>query len=253
MTIKSLATIGIDPTAGRHPFTYAVFDQDFQLVTLAAVELEELLDFLKSRPEALVAVNAPSRLSQGLVRQRLVDQNAAPGQLRGTDMRLVEHDLRERGISVSPTPSRLEFCAAWTQMGFDLYRRLDALGFKPYPSRTEKVYLETHPHAAFCVLLGQVPLPKPTLEGRLQRQLALHALGAGINDPMGFFEEITRHKLLRGTLPMEFIYTAEELDALAAACTAWVVANRPGEFSIWGNKQEGQVVLPEGELLERYS
>jgi len=245
--------IGIDPTAGRHPFTYAAFDHDFRLAVLAAGEQDELLDFLKSRPQALVAVNAPPRPGQGLVRQRLIDQNAAPGQLRGSDMRLVEYELRERGITVAPTPSRSEFCAAWAQMGFDLYRRLETLGFKPYPSKADKVYLETHPHAAFCALLGQVPLPKPTLEGRLQRQLALHGIGAGITDPMDFFEEVTRHKLLRGALPMEFIYAPEELDALAAAVTAWVTANRPGEFCLLGHKQEGQIVLPVGELQERYS
>ncbi len=63
---------------------------------------------------------------------------------------------------------------------------------------TTHVWLETHPHAAFCALLGQLPLPKPTLEGRLQRQIVLYEQGMGIKDPMGFFEEITRHKLVAG-------------------------------------------------------
>jgi predicted nuclease with RNAse H fold len=253
MMNNSPAYIGIDPTAGRHPFTYAAFDQDFHLMMLAAGELEELLDFLRSCPQALVAVNAPPRPSQGLVRKQLEKQHLASGQLRGTDLRVVEYELRERGISISPTPSRAETCAGWTQMGFDLYRQLGMLGFRPYPCDDNLQWLETNPHAAYCALLGHLPLPKPTLEGRLQRQLALHGQGAGIKDPMNFFEEITRHKLLHGSLPTELIYTAEELDALAAAVTAWVVANRPGEFSILGIKQEGQVVLPSGELLERYS
>jgi hypothetical protein len=112
--------------------------------------------------------------------------------------------------------------------------------------------LETNPHAVFCALLGQLPLPKPTLEGRLQRQLALHAQGADITDPMDFFEEITRHRFLRGILPMEYIYTSEELDALAAAFTAWCVLNRPDEVIAVGEKEEGQLILPVAELREEY-
>ncbi len=46
----------------------------------------------------------------------------------------------------------------------------------------------------------------------------------GIKDPMEFFEEITRHRLLKGVLPEEFIYSAEELDAMVAAFTAYMVS-----------------------------
>ena len=76
-------------------------------------------------------------------------------------------------------------------------------------------------------LLGQLPLPKPTLEGRLQRQLVLFEQDMGIKDPMEFFEEITRHRLLKGILPIECIYTSEELDALVAAFTAYLAVNQP--------------------------
>jgi hypothetical protein len=169
-------------------------------------------------------------------------------------MRLVEYELRERGISVSPTSSRPETCAAWMQMGFDFYRKLEGMGFKPYPSENAShLWLETNPHAAYCALLGQLPLPKPTLEGRLQRQLVLFEQNMGIKDPMEFFEEITRHRLLKGGLPTEFIYTAEELDALVAAYTAYLAASQPGEVLRVGNKQEGEIVLPVSGLKETYS
>ena len=116
-----------------------------------------------------------------------------------------------------------------------------------------KQWLETHPHAAFCTLLGQIPLPKPTLEGRLQRQIALYEQGIGIIDPMEFFEEITRHKLLHGTFPMELVYASEELDTLMAAYMAYCVVNCPQETMLIGNQQEGQIVLPVPSLKERYS
>jgi len=113
--------------------------------------------------------------------------------------------------------------------------------------------LETHPHAAFCALLGQIPLSKPTLEGRLQRQIALYEQGIDMKDPMEFFEEITRHKLLHGSFPMELVYSAEELDAMMAAYMAFCVVNCPQETILIGDQQEGQIALPVVGLKERYS
>jgi hypothetical protein len=252
MTFSPDIYLGIDPTAGRSPCTWAALDASCALVTLACGELDQALAFADGHSAALVAVNAPPRPNRGLVREKLAATQTS-GHLRGADMRLVEHELRQRGIAVPPTPSRPELCAAWTQMGFSLHHQLDELGFCPYPGgAVSRQRLETNPHAVFCALLGQLPLPKPTLEGRLQRQLALHAQGADITDPMDFFEEITRHRFLRGILPMEYIYTSEELDALAAAFTAWCVLNRPDEVIAVGEKEEGQLILPVAELREEY-
>jgi predicted nuclease with RNAse H fold len=246
--------VGVDPTAGRHPFTFAALDQDRHLVALAAGDVDDVLAFLTSHPAAVVAVNAPPRLNHGLVRKKLEMLNLPPGQLRGSDMRQAESVLREHGISVLPTPSRIETCPAWMQMGFDFYQRLEQAGFKQYPSvDATQQWLETHPHAAFCALLGQLPLPKPTLEGRLQRQIALFEQGAGIKDPMEFFEEITRHKLLHGVLPMDLVYAAEELDTLMAAYLAWCVINCPQDMILIGDKQEGQIALPVAGLKEKYN
>lgn len=253
MSEKSLTFVGVDPTAGKHPFTFAALDEDCQLVELAAGEINDVFSFLNNHHARVVAVNAPPRPNNGLVRRKLEQLNLAAGQLRGSDIRLAESDLRERGISIVPTPSRMEICPAWMQMGFDLYHRLEAAGFKQYPmDETMHYYLETHPHAAFCTLLGKLPLPKPTLEGRLQRQIALFENGVGIKDPMEFFEEITRHKLLHGILPVELVYAAEELDTLMAAYMAYCVRNCPQDVILVGDKQEGQIALPVAELKERY-
>jgi predicted RNase H-like nuclease len=139
------------------------------------------------------------------------------------------------------------------QSGFALYQRLGGMGFKPFPTdEAPHQWIETHPHACFCALLGQLPLPKPTMEGRLQRQLVLHQQGLGIKDPMDFFEEITRHRLLKGILPMELIYSPETLDALAAALVAFQAAHTPDEISFVGSKEEGRIALPVKVLKEKY-
>ena len=253
MLISKTTFIGIDASGGRHPFTYAALDEDCQLVTLASGEVEDVITFLGDLQQAVVAINAPPCPNKGLVRRKMELEGLTPGHLRGADMRLAERELRGHGILISPTPSRLDTCAAWMQAGFDLYSRMNEAGFKAYPAENAPLqWLETHPHAAFCVLLGQLPLPKPTLEGRLQRQLILHANDLGINDPMGFFEEITRHWLIKGRLPMEHIYSAEELDALVAALTAYLAYRKPGGVVGVGDKEEGQIILPVAGLKESY-
>ncbi len=254
MLFSDRTFIGIDPTAGRNPFTYAALDSDCNLVALAAGEIEDVLAFVGGQKAACLAINAPPRPNRGVVKSMLEGQSLTPGHLRGTDIRLAEHELRVRGIAVSPTPARREACPAWMQMGFELYRKLEAMGLRAYPcDESAHVWLETHPHAAFTALLGQLPLPKPTLEGRLQRQLALFEAEMGIRDPMDVFEEITRHKLLRGILPSELIYACEELDALVAALTAHRAMLQPEAIVRIGDEQEGQIVLPVPALKERYT
>jgi hypothetical protein len=246
--------LGIDTTGAGKPFTYAALDMDGHLLALNSCELDDLLAFIDDHPSVCAAINAPACPNQGLVKKRLGGVDSSPGTLRGVDMRLAEYELRQRGIHVSATPGRVTYCPAWLQLGISLYQSLTKIGFRRYPDagKAARLMLETHPHAVFCVLIGKQPLPKPTLEGRLQRQLILHDRGLDIHDPLDFFEEITRYKLMRGILPMEFIYTPDELDALAAAYTACLAATQPAEVMGVGDKSEGQIVLPVKELKDSY-
>jgi hypothetical protein len=254
MLLPGTTFIGIDPSGGRHPLTYAALDEECQLIALGSGEIEEVLAFLGDQQATVVAVNAPHCPSKGLVRKVLEKQSLTAGHLRGTDLRMAEYELRGRGIFVSPTASRSELCSAWMQIGFEFFHKLEGMSFKPFPSNNAThQWLETHPHAAYSVLLGQLPLPKPTLEGRLQRQLALYEQDLGIKDPMEFFEEITRHRMLKGVLPTEFIYSAEELDAMVAAFTAYLAASQPDQVVWIGDKEEGQITLPVPVLKEAYS
>jgi hypothetical protein len=253
MLFTDCVYVGIDPTSGRKAYTYAALDRELNLISLGDGELEDVMAFLGGHPRATVAVNAASQVNRGLVRKRLEASSLTPGhQFRGVDLRVAEYELRERGIAVGGTPNREELCPAWVQAGFALYGRLAKLGFGRYPDGGHYQWLETHPHACFCALLGQNPLPKPTLEGRLQRQIILHERGVRMKDPMDFFEEITRYKLVKGVLPLELIYAPEVLDALAAAFTAWLASERPAEVIQVGHQQEGFIMLPASALKEKY-
>ena len=86
-----------------------------------------------------------------------------------------------------------------------------------------------------------------------QRQLLLHSLNVFVPDPMRIFEEITRFKIIQGQMPLEGLYTVEELEALMAAYLAWKAAIEPEETSLMGDPNEGQVILPVKELKPKYS
>ncbi len=69
---------------------------------------------------------------------------------------------------------------------------------------------------------------------------------------MDFFEEITRHKMMKGIWPVELLYLPEQLDALVAALTAWRVVHEPGQVISIGDEKEGTIILPSSELKEKY-
>ena len=245
--------VGIDPTSGRKAFTYAALDNDLNLVTLADGELEDVIAYLAGQKSATVAINSPSQVNHGLVRKTLEKQSLTPHSLRGVEMRVAEFALREHGIAVHGTGSRESQCLAWVQIGFALYRKLSKLGFRGFSEDGgSHQWMETHPDACFCVMLDEIPLSKPTLEGRLQRELILYEKGVRIKDPMFFFEEITRHKLIKGILPMELVYPPEQLDALVASYTAWLASQKPAEVMRIGNRPEGFITLPTRSLREKY-
>lgn len=108
-------------------------------------------------------------------------------------------------------------------------------GFKPASRQHPRSWLETDAQQNYLALCGQQLLSKRTLEGRIQRALILYDERLRIPDPMDFFEEITRHKLIQGILPMENSYSARELDALMAAYVAWMYSNEPRQVDTVGN------------------
>ena len=246
--------IGIDPASSHKEFRYSVLDRDLNLLDIKEADTENLVTYLTSLESALVAINAPSGLNRGLVRATMTAQHPLDGhKFRGVDIRLAEFELRQLGISISGTPAQPELCTSWMRSGFALIGTLKDKGYQAFPAVEAPLqWLETHPHAAFCALLERTPFAGPTLEGRLQRQLVLHARGLRITDPIDFFEEITRFKLLNGILPLEAIYSSEELDVLVAAYTAWAAFNQAENVTRIGDAQEGLITLPVRALKDRY-
>jgi hypothetical protein len=250
---RDMIAVGIDCTSGNQAFTYAAIDEELNVAGLGEVEMNDLAAFLSAHESANVAVNSPSHLNVGVVRKRLELRAGRTRAVRGAELREAELELRQRGIVVGGTPRSAALCPAWMAAGFEIYHLLEEQGYVPFPTPDAGLqWLETHPHAGFCILLGAQPMSKPSLEGRLQRALVLFEGGVRIQDPMGFFEEITRHRLLHGVLPMEQVPVQEELDALLAAYTAWLAWSRPDTVTRLGNQREGYITVPAAHLNDQY-
>jgi hypothetical protein len=255
MFFSDLSYIGIDPTAGQRPFAYVAIDHDLHLLALSQGYLDDVLAFAAGQRRAYIAICAPRQPNQGLMEKPDVRERFSPPPKPGrwVNFRLAEYQLRQYNIRCPKTPALEDRCPTWMRVGFSLFRRLAGLGYRPYPAGEHPLQtLEVYPHACFSGLLGVKPFEKHTIEGRIQRQMILYDLDLRIPDPMHFFEEITRHRLMQGILPENILYSPGELDALVAAYTAWLAANTPDRTLAFGDREEGQIILPVAELKRRY-
>jgi predicted nuclease with RNAse H fold len=200
------------------------------------------------RGEAVVGVDAPSghRMDLLAAGSPIREQLAVP-EGRYERMRVCDTLLFRRGLPLYPVPragQQRTAWEAWIYVGFELFRALGPLGrYEPdnrgrYEGTVGDAALvhgrlfETYPDAIFCALLGHRPSPKRTPWGLQQRIAALKQRGV-VDMDGGLWHR-----------------TLDELDACAAAYTAYALG---AGFATWvGDPQEGVIVLPGQELLERY-
>jgi hypothetical protein len=255
MLFNDTIFIGIDPTAGKRPMAYAALDRDLRLLALDEGDVDSITAFVAGQQSSFVAVASPRRPNQGMMKRDDIRENLQPPPKPGRWLgyRVAEYQLRQHNIPIMRTCSDERKCARWMQMGFEVYRKLIANGSQDYPASTQaSQILETYPHGVFTVLLATQPFLKNSLEGRIQRQLILHNHGLDIPDPMRVFEEITRYRILKGTLALDGLYSAPRLDSLASAYTAWMAATSPEKITILGHPEEGQIILPVPKLIPKY-
>jgi len=254
MLFTDYTFMGIDPTAGEKPLNYAALDHNRSLLALGQGLLDDVLAFAAGQEQAVVAVCAPRRPSQGLMHNSEFRQSLSPPPHPGRweNARLADYQLWIRNIRIMQASPDEADCPNWMKTGFVVYRRLEEMGYREYPAPgNDRQYLEVYPHACFAAMLGVLPFLKLSLEGRIQRQLVMYEIDVDLRDPMLFFEEITRHKLMKGILPTEILYKPGELDAIVAAYTAWLAITHPDQVTLVGDIDEGRIIVP-GELKSRY-
>jgi hypothetical protein len=123
-----------------------------------------------------------------------------------------------------------------TQAATEFRKSITQAGFKQLSTQSPRRWMETDSQEGFLTRCGHELLSRRSIEGRLQRALILYDARLQIPDPMDYFEEITRYKLIQGILPVEIIYPARELDALMAAYVAWLTVNEPRQTHDVGNR-----------------
>jgi len=197
------------------------------------------------RGQAVVAVDAPS----GPRRELLAAGSPLRAELGLPDgryerMRVCDALLFRRGLPLYPVPAVGVAPQGWEQwigVGFELFAALGDL-YRPADDATSAPVgtaalrfgrvCETYPDAIFCGLLGHRPSPKRTPWGLQQRIAALRMKGV-VDADGGLWHR-----------------TLDELDACAAAYAAYALAIGLG---LWvGAPEEGVIVLPVAELLDRY-
>lgn len=252
MDLLSTTFIGIDLKGGKRSYTYAALDGNMKLSAYGEGRLDDVFAFIGGCHSAVCALNAPVHYYRGgdadLFQATLFPIGPQKRGKRTGPTRQAEHDLLLKGIAMQNAPAREELPRApvWIRRGFQFVELLEQTGFKPWPCEgSEKQFLEVQAEAAYWHWLDNRPLNEDNLEGRIQRQLVLAEMDMDVPDPMIFFEEVTRYKLLKGQISMSGIFTPRELNALICAVTALLLLKSPTSVSSYGNIDDGFIYLPE--------
>lgn len=241
--------IGIDISIGAKPVTFIALDPDQQPLAIGDGDVPDALAYAAGiSTRVVVAVNAAACPNKGRMKRSEVRQSLKPVPPKGkyTALRQAEYELIAAGMEIPETPASPDKSLPWVRRGFSLVEKLESMGYKPFSDEEDqpRQWLETNADAGFWSLLEVVPLESGTLEGRIQRQLALLDEELKVPDAMDFFEEITRFKLLKSNLPTKNIFPQAELNAWMAAHTAWVALNEPERIRRFGEPEEGFIYLP---------
>jgi predicted nuclease with RNAse H fold len=209
---------------GAHPLSSARFTDPAVLAAWAR-------DY--SPEGGIAAIDAPLRTSEGLMLDAGFRSTLSPPppDNRYLTYRVCDYELARRRLPLYRVPYRYADCPEWMRAGFAAYDALLATGrwsvFDGDPAHS--LLTEVYPFAAFAALLGHIPPPKQTPEGREARVAAIAGRLADGAD-------LTR-------------MSHHELDATAAALTA--LSLRTGQATWVGHPREALIVLP-APLRERY-
>jgi hypothetical protein len=250
MTTTIQTFLGISLSSGQRHFSLAAIDENQHILALSQGNTDDIVAFAAGQTSALVAVNIPAHSNLGLMANNGFRQTLSPPPPPGRweDLRVAEYELIQMGVHVVRTHSITEANPSWLQKGFEVRSQLTGLGYESYPGGEQsKQIFESHTEGFFYSLTGKIPFDGDTLEGRLQRQLILYEQDMDVYDPMRFFEEVTRHRLIHSVLPLESVYSPNELNALAMAQMAWMLNHHPENTMSLGLPDDGLIYLPKSE------
>jgi hypothetical protein len=245
---------GVCFSASRRGITVAFLTPRLDVRSLKTLTLAEAIDELCACGNVTAAIGGPAQPGRSVAAADIPPGDSLRAGKRAP-ARAAEAELARRGIPVRKTPALESAAPGWMRAAFQAAAELRARGFGAGPEAraADRALIEIHPTASAAALLGRLPFGRETLEGRMQRQLALVRERVGLRDPMDALEELTAHHILSGRLALEGIRTADELDALLAAFTAGRAYSSPGTVTWLGDDADGWLCIPVKELLVKYS
>jgi hypothetical protein len=245
---------GVDFSAGKGAVTVALLTARLDVRSVKQLTVEKAAEELASCAEITAAVGGPLR-PRRIEPAESVPAGQAAAKGKPKRARAADAELGRRGIPVRRVPPPDGAAPVWMRTAFRLAGDAAARGFLEGKAAlgSPRVLLETHPAACAAALLGRLPFGRNTLEGRIQRQLALLRERVALPDPMDALEELTAHHILSGCLALNGIRRPDELDALLAAFAAWRASSAPDAVSWVGDDADGWICLPKKDLLGKYA
>lgn len=204
--------VGLDLTASaRRKTAFVALGEGLQISEQGFCgEDEEIIVFVEHNHPAIIAIDAPLSLPQGLCCLEESCPCQAASNCKG---RQCERELSKLGIGCYYTTKK-SIIKEMVYRGIRLKGELSSRGF---------VVIEVYPYASKVCVFGRLP-PKGTTEGRkvLQRHLQelIHALPP----------------------PEEKLYSHDLLDALVAAYTGYLYFQ--GKTEALGEEAEGLIHIP---------
>ena len=208
MSAAKSTVVGIDVGGERKGFHAVALQGGIFAATLAASDPAVIASWCRQMKAAVVAVDAPCGWSDGGA-SRLAERSLAIGGNK---------------ISCFATPTRARANRSnfykWVFNGERLYRQL-AQHYRLFDGarRSSLTCFETFPHAVVCALAGRVVAARPKRE---TRRAALRKLGYDVNS----------------------LSNVDLVDAALCAVTADAFAR--GSYRLFGEKNEGFIVVPMG-------
>ena len=235
--------VGIQINHQSPHFSYISMNEDFLPLAIDHGDLENLLSYLAGQEKAILAINAPLHLNQGLLKNKAI-QYHTPG--KRPNIRLVESEIEAFQIDIYHTPDKIQKCEPEVKLGIELCEYLSELGFQEFPADSaSKLFFETPANTAFWSLIEGNIISQENFIGQMQRQQILYDIDLHLTSPMEFMEELTRYKLKNGNVPFEMILPINELNAWVCAYTAFRAWKQPETLTTLGNEEEGFIFLPD--------
>jgi hypothetical protein len=241
-------------SGGTRGCTLVFLSGNGQAEMMHGLSVPALTERIAGMPTLTIAVGGPLHVCALSGDPGDLEAGAVFRRTRLERARAAEAELIRRGIPVRLTPAVEGAAPGWMRAALQFGRWASGMGFVEGPDGHDAArwILETNPQGCYSVWLGRLPFGRDTLEGRLQRQLALIRERVNLPDPMDALEEVTAHHLLAGRLTLDRIGRPDALDALAAALTAFRAWKTPAEVSWLGRDANGRICLPARELADTY-